>query len=41
MTRLNEISFSGYCLAEIGPSLDPVRVMRYYRALWLAYQALL
>jgi len=41
MTRLNEIGFTGYCLAEIGPSTDPVRVMRYYRALWLAYQGLL
>jgi sugar phosphate isomerase/epimerase len=41
LTRLNEIGFSGYCLAEIGPSTDPVRVMRYYRALWLGYQGLL
>ena len=38
---LNQIQFSGYCLAEIPPSTDPVRVMRYYRALWLAYQDLL
>ena len=36
--RLNEVKFSGYCLAEIPPSADPVRVMRYFRALWLAYQ---
>jgi sugar phosphate isomerase/epimerase len=41
MTRLNEIPFKGYCLAEIPPSTDPVRVMKYYRALWLAYQGLL
>ena len=41
LTRLNEIGFSGYCLAEIAESKDPVRVMRYYRALWLAYQGLL
>ncbi len=41
LTRLNEIGFRGYCLAEISPSQDPVRVMRYYRALWLAYQGLL
>jgi sugar phosphate isomerase/epimerase len=40
LTRLNEIGYAGYCLAEIGPSTDPVRVMRYYRALWLAYQGL-
>jgi sugar phosphate isomerase/epimerase len=41
LTRLNEIGFTGYCLAEISESKDPVRVMRYYRALWLAYQGLL
>jgi sugar phosphate isomerase/epimerase len=41
LTRLNEIGFSGFCLAEIGSSTDPVRVMKYYRALWLAYQGLL
>ena len=39
--RLNETGFSGYCLAEIPPSTDPLRVMRYYRGLWLAYQNLL
>jgi len=36
LTRLNDIHFTGFCLAEIPPSSDPVRVMRYYRALWLA-----
>ena len=41
LTRLNEIKFTGFCLAEIPPSADPVRVMSYYRALWLAYQGLL
>ncbi len=41
LTRLNEVGFAGYCLAEIPESKDPVRVMRYYRALWLAYQGLL
>jgi sugar phosphate isomerase/epimerase len=41
MTRLNEIGFAGFCLAEIPPSADPVRLMKYYRALWLAYQDLL
>jgi len=40
-TRLNEINFKGFCLAEIPPSADPIRVMKYYRALWLAYQGLL
>jgi sugar phosphate isomerase/epimerase len=41
LTRLNDIHFTGFCLAEIPPSTDPVRVMKYYRALWLAYQGLL
>jgi len=41
LTRLNEIGFTGYTLAEIGPSTDPVQLMKYYRALWLAYQGLL
>jgi hypothetical protein len=41
LTRLNEIAFTGFCLAEIPPSADAVRVMKYYRALWLAYQGLL
>jgi sugar phosphate isomerase/epimerase len=39
--RLNEAQFAGFCLAEIPPSTDPVRVMKYFRALWLAYQDLL
>jgi sugar phosphate isomerase/epimerase len=41
LTRLNAMRFAGYCLAEIPASDDPLRVMRYYRALWLAYQGLL
>jgi sugar phosphate isomerase/epimerase len=41
LTRLNENGFTGFCLAEIPSSADPVRVMRYYRGLWLAYQGLL
>ena len=41
LTRLDQISFNGYCLAEIPPSTDPIRVMHYYRSLWLAYQNLL
>ena len=39
--RLNEIGFGGYCLAEIPGSADPVRVMKYFRGLFLAYQNLL
>jgi hypothetical protein len=41
LTGLNEIGYGGYCLAEIPETTDPVRVMKYYRALWLAYQGLL
>ena len=41
LTRLNEVQFNGYCLAEIPSSTDPVRVMKYFRALWLAYQGVL
>ncbi len=32
--------FGGYCCAEIPESPDPLRVMRYYRALFLSYQGL-
>jgi sugar phosphate isomerase/epimerase len=41
LAGLNESGFSGYCLAEIPESKDPLRVMRYFRSLWLAYQNLL
>ena len=34
------ISYSGYCCAEIPESGDPLRVMRYFRALFLAYQGI-
>lgn len=40
-TGLNDIGYTGFCLAEIPGSQDPIRVMKYYRALWLAYQNLL
>jgi sugar phosphate isomerase/epimerase len=40
-TRLNENNYNGFCLAEIPASDDPVRVMKYFRALWLSYQGLL
>ena len=33
-TLLKEAGYSGYCLAEIAGSSDPIRVMNYYRALW-------
>ena len=35
---LNTTGYDGYCCAEIPPSTDPIRVMKYYRALFLAYQ---
>ncbi len=38
LTRLAETGFRGYTLAEIPESADPLRVMHYYRALWLAHQ---
>lgn len=41
LTGLNANGYTGYCLAEIPSSPDPVRLMKYYRSLWLAYQDLL
>jgi sugar phosphate isomerase/epimerase len=41
LTGLSQTGFSGYCLAEIPESNDPVRVLKYFRSLWLAYQNLL
>lgn len=38
---LNEIGYTGFCFAEIPQSSDAVRLMKYYRSLWLAYQNLL
>ena len=35
---LNDQGYHGYTLAEISESTDPERVLRYFRALWLAYQ---
>ena len=40
MTALVSSGYTGYCLAEIPESKDPVRVMRYFRSLWLSYQGL-
>lgn len=37
--RLKEINYTGFCLAEIPASNDALRVMRYFRALFRAYQA--
>jgi sugar phosphate isomerase/epimerase len=41
LTSLVESGFHGYCLAEIPESTDALRVMHYFRSLWLAYQNLL
>jgi sugar phosphate isomerase/epimerase len=35
---LRGINYTGFCCAEIGESPDPLRVMRYYRSLFLALQ---
>lgn len=37
LRRLKAMGYAGFCLAEIPESTDPLRVMRYYRALWLAF----
>ena len=39
--RLKAINFTGFTFAEIPESTDPVRVMKYFRGLWLAYQDIL
>lgn len=41
LRALRESGYSGYCCAEIPESQDPVRLMKYYRGLFLAYQDLL
>lgn len=41
LAALNQSGFTGYCLAEIPESADAVRVLKYFRSLWLAYQNLL
>jgi sugar phosphate isomerase/epimerase len=35
---LRQSGYQGYCDAEIPASCEPVRLMKYYRALFLAYQ---
>jgi sugar phosphate isomerase/epimerase len=40
LTQLAAMRFGGYCFAEIPESADPVRVLKYYRALFRAYQGL-
>jgi hypothetical protein len=31
---LREMDYDGYCLSESPATSDPLRVMRYYKALW-------
>jgi hypothetical protein len=33
---MNATKYDGYTLAEIPESKDPERLMKYYRALWVA-----
>jgi sugar phosphate isomerase/epimerase len=40
LTSLSDMQFGGYCFAEIPESADPVRVLRYFRGLFRAYQNL-
>ena len=35
---LGEVGYNGFTLAEIQDNPDPDRLLRYYRALWQAYQ---
>lgn len=35
---LSDMNFKGYCNAEIPGNDDPVRLLRYYRGLFLALQ---
>jgi sugar phosphate isomerase/epimerase len=40
ITALSDMKFQGYCFAEIDASADPVRVLKYFRGLFRAYQIL-
>jgi sugar phosphate isomerase/epimerase len=40
IAALSEMKFQGYCFAEIPASADPVRVLKYFRGLFRAYQGL-
>ena len=40
ITSLAAMKFDGYCFAEIPESGDPIRVLKFYRALFRAYQGL-
>ena len=40
ITSLSDMKFQGYCFAEIDASADPVRVLKYFRGMFRAYQNL-
>jgi hypothetical protein len=40
ITSLAQMNFQGYCFAEIPESGDPVRVLKYFRGMFRAYQNL-
>jgi sugar phosphate isomerase/epimerase len=40
ITNLAQMNFQGYCFAEIPESPDPIRVLKYFRAMFRAYQGL-
>jgi sugar phosphate isomerase/epimerase len=40
IAALSAMKFQGYCFAEIPESADPVRVLKYFRGLFRAYQGL-
>lgn len=40
IASLTDMNFDGYCFAEIPESPDPVRVLKYFRGLFRAYQNL-
>ncbi len=40
VSGLAQMNFQGYCFAEIPESADPVRVLKYFRGMFRAYQGL-
>jgi sugar phosphate isomerase/epimerase len=40
VSSLAQMNFQGYCFAEIPESTDPIRTMKYFRAVFRSYQGL-
>jgi hypothetical protein len=40
VSSLAAMNFPGYCYAEIPESSDPIRVLKYFRGMFVAYQEL-